>query len=190
MPRKNKKEQKLNVCECEQNDVEKQNKQTDLREIRSFVFRFVLLIAFGFLVFGCVFGIRPMTNDDMTPRMSAGDLVMFFRLDDDIHNNEVIVFKKEGTWYISRVVARGGDSVEITDEATLKVNGSVVIESNIYYTTPQYVSDVTYPLELKEDEYFVLCDYREGGKDSRYFGPVKKDEIKGKVIIVIRRSGI
>lgn len=188
MPTKNRERPELNISE--QNDAEKRKKQADLREIRSFVFRFILLIVLGFLVFGCVFGIRPMTNDDMAPRMSAGDLVLFFRLDDNIHDNEVIVFKKEGTWYVARVVARGGDTVEITEEATLKINGSIVIESNIYYTTPQYESGVTYPLELENDEYFVLCDYREGGKDSRYFGPVRKDEIKGKVITVIRRSDL
>lgn len=164
-------------------------KPEGLREIRSFIVRFLLLIAFAFITFGCIFGIQPMTNDDMTPRMSAGDLVLFFRLDDNIHNNEVIVFEKEGISYISRVVARSGDLVEITGESALKVNGSVVIERDIYYTTPRYESEVAYPLELEDDEYFVLCDYREGGKDSRYFGPVKKNEIKGKVITVIRRSG-
>lgn len=159
-------------------------------EIRSFAIRFLLLIALGILIFGRIFGIRPMTNDDMAPRISAGDLVLFFRLGDNFHNNEVIVFEKEGTKYISRVVARGGDSVEITGDAALKVNGSIVIESNIYYTTPPYESEVTYPLELKDDEYFVLCDRREGGKDSRYFGPVRENEIKGKVITVLRRSNL
>ena len=45
-------------------------------------------------------------------------------------------------------------------------------------------------LTLAEDEFFVLCDYREGARDSRYFGPVSEDEIKGKVITVVRRSGL
>lgn len=185
-----KKREEVELSTSEPSAIKKRRNQADLREIRSFVFRFVFLIVFSALLFGCVFGIRPIKNEDMTPRMSAGDLVLFFRLDKKIYNNEVVVLKKNGTWYISRVVAKGGDIVEITDEATLKVNGSIVIESHIYYTTPQYVSDVTYPLELKDDEYFVLCDYREGAKDSRYFGPVRKNEIKGKVITVIRRSGL
>lgn len=188
MTRKNRKKLERNFSE--QDNDKKKNKQAGIREIASFIVRLILLIAFGGIVFGCVFGIRPMTNNDMAPRISAGDLVFFFRLDDKIYNNDVIVLKKDGIFYVSRVVARGGDTVEITDEATLKINGSIVIESNIYYTTPQYASGVTYPVELKDDEYFVLCDYREGGKDSRYFGPVKKDEIKGKVITVIRRSGL
>lgn len=168
----------------------KNQKRAVLRELRSFFVRLFLLCVVGLLFFKVIFGIRPMKNDDMAPRISAGDLVLFFRLEDTIYNNDVIVFKKADNWYVARVVAHGGDSVEITEDAALKINGHIVIESNIYYTTPQYVSEVTYPVQLKDDEYFVLCDYREGGKDSRYFGPVQTDEIKGKVMTVIRRSGL
>ena len=49
---------------------------------------------------------------------------------------------------------------------------------------------VNYPLSLKKDEVFLLCDYREGGRDSRYFGAVSKKEIKGKVITILRRSDL
>jgi len=37
-------------------------------------------------------------------------------------------------------------------------------------------------IELKEDEYFVLGDNRLISKDSRSFGTVKKENIKGQVI--------
>ena len=87
-------------------------------------------------------------------------------------------------------MASGGDTVEVTDQATLVVNGSTVLENDIYYTTPKYDNGVTYPLTLAEDEFFILCDYREGARDSRYFGPVSEGEIKGKVITVVRRSGL
>lgn len=162
----------------------------DQAEVRSFAQRLVLLILLFGILFGFVFGIKPMPNADMSPRISAGDLMLFFRLDNDFHNGDVVIVKKNGSWYTSRIVAQGGDTVEITDDAKLKVNGSIVIESDIYYTTPQYESDVAYPLVLAEDEFFLLCDYREGAKDSRYFGAVNRSEIKGKVITVVRRSGL
>ena len=63
-------------------------------------------------------------------------------------------------------------------------------ENDIYYSTPRYESGITYPVTLAENEVFVLCDYREGAKDSRYFGPVSKSEIKGKVITIVRRSNL
>ena len=61
---------------------------------------------------------------------------------------------------------------------------------DIYYSTPRYENGPDYPVTMAEGEYFILCDYREGARDSRYFGPVSRDEIKGKVITVIRRSGL
>ena len=35
---------------------------------------------------------------------------------------------------------------------------------------------------LKDDEYFILGDNRLISKDSRYFGPIKDNEIKGKIV--------
>ena len=148
------------------------------------------MILLFWILFGVIFGLRPMPNEDMSPRISAGDLMLFYRLDKKPGNNEVVVFKKDDQWYTGRVVARGGDSVEITEDSELKVNGSIVIENDIYYKTPRYDDYVSYPLTLADDEYFILCDYREGAKDSRYFGPVCENEIKGKVITVIRHSGL
>ena len=46
------------------------------------------------------------------------------------------------------------------------------------------------PVTLGPDEYFILADSRQGGMDSRYLGPIAKDEIKGTVITVIRRNNI
>ena len=142
------------------------------------------------ILFGVVFGISPVQNNDMQPRMSSGDLLLFYRLENNIHNQDVIVFEKENKQYIGRVVAHGGDTVEITEGSELKINGSMVLENDIYYPTPRYEGGVTFPLVLAEEEFFVLCDYREGAKDSRYFGAVSKSEITGKVITVIRRSNL
>lgn len=159
-------------------------------EIAAFFIRLAVLVILLLILFGLIFGITPMQNDDMSPRISAGDLMLYYRLDRDFISDDVVVFTKNGEQYTGRIVAVGGDSVEIIEDAQLVVNGGIVMDSDIFYTTPQYESDVTYPVQLAEDEYFILCDYREGARDSRYFGPVNASEIKGKVITVIRRSNL
>lgn len=162
----------------------------DKASILGFFSRLLLLVVMVAAVFGLVFGVMPAPNDDMSPRISAGDLLLYYRLTEDFVNGDVVVAQQEGNRYVGRIVARGGDTVEITDQATLVVNGSTVIESGIYYSTPPYESGVTYPITLAQDELFLLCDYREGAKDSRYYGPVNIQEILGKVITVVRRSGL
>lgn len=162
----------------------------DAEDIAGFFSKLIAMVVLLTLLFGFAFGVTPMENDDMAPRISAGDLLFYYRLADDWANGDVMVFEKDGEQYVGRIVARGGDTVEVTDQATLVVNGSTVLENDIYYTTPKYDDGPAYPVTLAQDEFFILCDYREGARDSRYFGPVKASEVKGKVITVIRRSGL
>lgn len=168
----------------------KRRRCADAEDIAGFFTKLVAIVVLLALLFGFAFGLTPMQNDDMSPRISAGDLLFYYRLADDLVTGDVLVFDKDGEQYVGRIVANPGDTVEVTDQATLVVNGSTVLENDTYYTTPKYDDGPTYPLTLAQDEYFILCDYREGARDSRYFGPVKAGEIKGKVITVIRRSGL
>lgn len=162
----------------------------DREEIISFITKLVWMALLLAVLFGGIFGITSMKNYDMMPRISSGDLVLYYRLEQKLHSQDVVVLEKDGVQYIGRVVAAGGDTVEVTEDSHLKVNGSTVIESDIYYSTPRYESSVEYPLVLTENQYFVLGDFRENARDSRLFGPVDRTEIKGKIITVIRRSGL
>lgn len=162
----------------------------DGSDIRGFLMRLLLLALILWVLFGVVYGIAPMKDDAMMPRISAGDLLLYYRLENELYNSDVVVFEKDDVQYTGRIVARGGDSVEITEDSELMVNGSIVIENDIYFKTPKYEDNVSYPLVLGADQVFVLCDFREGAKDSRYFGAVSLTEIKGKVITVLRRSGL
>ena len=168
----------------------KRRRCLDREDIFAFFTKLAAMAVLLAALFGLAFGITPMANDDMAPRISAGDLLLYYRLANDWATGDVMVFEKDGEQYVGRIVAHGGDTVEVTDQATLVVNGSTVLENNIYYTTPKYENGPAYPLTLAEDEFFVLCDYREGARDSRYFGQVSEGEIKGKVITVVRRSGL
>ena len=152
-----------------------------MSEIKAFFIRLVILLIFLWLLFGVFFGITPMRGNDMFPRISAGDLLLYYRLEKNFNSGDVLVFRKQGKISTGRVVAHGGDSVEITGDGELKV---------FYKTYPYDKKKVNYPLSLKKDEVFLLCDYREGGRDSRYFGAVSKKEIKGKVITILRRSDL
>ena len=159
-------------------------------EIISFFEKLILMVVLLVVLFGYAFGITPMKSNDMSPRLSAGDLLLYYRLETKFRSDDVVVFDKNGTQYVGRIVAKGGDAVEITEDSQLKINNSTMVETGIFYQTIRYGDQITYPVELKEDEYFILCDYRNGAKDSRYFGAVKQDEIRGKVITVIRRSDL
>ncbi|MBR5348547.1 MAG: signal peptidase I [Lachnospiraceae bacterium] len=152
---------------------------------------FLLLI---WILFFKIVGITHMPNGDMSPRVDAGDLLIFYRLDRNAAFQELVVFEKEvddsgkKQMFVGRVIGAPGDTVEINAASRPVVNGNAIVEDMIYYDTPKRGDKVTYPLTLGEDEYFILVDGRKEGMDSRYFGPVKKSEILGTVITVIRRN--
>ena len=162
----------------------------DCEDIKSFFGKLIMMALMLYVMFGLLFGITPMKNNDMSPRISSGDILLYYRLENKLRAQDVVVFEKDGRQYVGRIVAVGGDSVEITENSTLRVNGSTIVESDIFYSTPRYGDEVSYPLDLAEDQYFILCDYRDGAKDSRYFGAVEMSEMKGKVLAVLRRSGL
>ena len=159
-------------------------------DVKSFFTRLILMALLLWVLFGKLFGITPMANNDMSPSISAGDLILYYRMQEKLRTDDVVVFEKDGRQYVGRIVGKGGETVEITEDSRLKINGSTVMESDIFYSTPRYESEVTYPVELAEDEFFILCDYREGARASRYFGAVKRSEIKGKAITILRRSSL
>ena len=60
-------------------------------------------------------------NDDMLPRISAGDLLLYYRLENSWIAGDVVVFEKEGEQYVGRIVAVSGDTVEVTEDAQLVI---------------------------------------------------------------------
>lgn len=171
----------------EKRDREERNWQRE--EIVMF-FRNLAVMALTLIVmFGVVFGVYRVHDNAMSPRISAGDLLFYYRLEKQLRTQDVVVLRKDGKRYVGRVVAKSGDQVEVTEDACLKVNGNLIVETDIFYDTLRDGDHLNYPVILGDGQYFVLGDFRIGAEDSRYFGPVEKSEILGKVLILLRRTG-
>ena len=96
---------------------------------------------------------------------------------------------QDGTQSISRVVGLEGCEIDITEAGELKTNGYIPSESVFYRTERAEGSSVVFPLTVRQGEVSLLDDYRTIGRDSRVFGPVEKDRIKGRIIYIVRRRG-
>ena len=167
---------------------EKSKKRSPMGPIQTFFLNALLIVTALWLLFGFVLGFATVPNGDMSPNFKSGDLLMYYRLNRNFVAQDVVVLKKNNTVYVGRIVAKGGDTVDITDAGGLVINGNTMIETNIYNRTVRYEGFVSYPLTLKDGEYFVLVDLRSSGEDSRYYGAVAESEILGKVITVVRRN--
>lgn len=169
---------------------ERRIRLADRRAARALLRKAVLIGAVFYLLFGVFFGITPMKGGDMQPKFAAGDILIYYRRYYDYLRNDVAVIERSDGKYVGRIIGTPGDKVDITDTGAVVINGATLIEPDIFYTTERYQGAVEFPLVLGRDEYFVLGDNRKNAKDSRYFGVVKANELRGRVVAAISRSDI
>ena len=160
-----------------------------MNDFQYFCMQTLALVLIVYVLFGHLVGIVSMPNADMYPRIDSGDFLLVYRLDKSPKAQDIMMFKKNGTRYVGRVIAVGGDTVEVIDGA-VKVNGYTMVEPNIFYEKYPLEGFTEYPLKLADDECFILSDQRKGTEDSRFFGPVNYREMEGTVISVMRRNNL
>lgn len=155
---------------------------------RSLALKAILVAAAGVVLFTQVLTVTIASGQGMFPSIKDGDLVVALRINRGYEQNDVVVYRQDGVRKIGRVAGKAYDLVYMDDSGSLLVNG-VSETGEILY--PTYAKEgITYPLQLAEDEIFVLGDYRTKSEDSRDYGAIPADDVEGKVITVIRRRGL
>lgn len=134
-------------------------------------------------------------SSSMEPTLNVGDYMLSIPAlenKDNPKRGDIIVFtppaswdQPEGTIFVKRVIAVGGDTVECcTTDGKVKVNNQPIDESYMKNSN----GSRTYSYKVPEGTVFVLGDNRENSADSRYhssepFVPIAN--IKGKPMQLI-----
>lgn len=151
----------------------------------------ILLKIFGFLlllyiIFTFVFQWVRYDEIKMTPAVKPGDLLLVDKINKVSQVRDLVALQSEEQMLIRRVIAVGGDRVQITDQGVL-VNGIIQSEPYAIGETNLYKDGFTGEVVLAADEVFVLADVREDALDSRVFGPVRISDLIGRVAFFVRR---
>ena len=101
-----------------------------------------------------------------------------------ISRGDIVVFRyprDTSKSYIKRVVAGPGDRVVI-DKGRVYVNGDLLREG---YVPSRFKDDRSYPeIVVPQNAFFVMGDHRSMSQDSRDFGPVDRDYVLGKAVLI------
>lgn len=155
--------------------------------------KFVILVLALFLVFRYVIGFSVVDGVSMRNTFAKGDIVLYTRIHKEVNIGDVVTVRiPSGVFYIKRVVAKGGDVIDLKD-GVLYVNG--VAEEGSYVlgqTRPEGDQDghqvVSYPYVVPDGYIFAVGDNREDSIDSRSFGAVPESGIKGVVHVHISQD--
>ena len=147
-----------------------------LREIKPYIYIVLaVMIIRSFLVTpGLVNG------ESMEDTLLSNDVVLVNKigLKTGIHRFDIVVLEYDGDTLIKRIIGLPGDKVEYKDNV-LYINDLEIIHDFKFQKTDDFV------LQAGDKEYIVLGDNRKDSKDSRIFGPVKENQIKGKVNLIL-----
>lgn len=159
------------------------------RFVFSYLIKIAVITAVFVVVLTLVINLHRMKGNRMFPSVRDGDLGIFFRLT-DCHTNDVVLYTDAtGQETVGRIIAVGRQTVEFFKDGGYEVDGAATYDEIPYETYMSEKNSISYPITLKEDEYFILNDFRNDTADSREYGPVKKENIKGKLLYLLRRRG-
>ncbi|WP_161979708.1 signal peptidase I [Streptococcus sp. S784/96/1] len=160
-----------------------------LRPLLGLIIKIAVIAAILIVLFQYIFGLAIVQTNHMSPALNAGDGVLYYRLGDHYHINDVVVYEMDNTLKMGRVVAQTNDEVSFTKEGGLLINGHPA-EKDVPYLTYPHSSGPDFPYKVPKDTYFILNDYREERSDSRYHGAIPIKKIKGKISTLLRVRGI
>ena len=115
-----------------------------------------------------------------------------------LKREDIVVFKypeEPERDFIKRVIGLPGETVEVREKKVF-INGKALTEPYAHYlepvATPSEFHEVTSfdvrerygPVTVPPDHYFVMGDNRDNSQDSRYWGFLPREYIKGKALIL------
>lgn len=143
----------------------------------------ILVLAIAFFAFQQVYHFRIVHGSDMFPSLCDGDLVLCYRVK-ECKKNDIVCYTVNGSDYFGRVAAKGGDEVALSADGNFTVNGTNQNNEVIYPTYP--VNGKGFKVHVRADELFILGDFRTEATDSRMFGCIPMEDVKDRVVVLIR----
>lgn len=166
-----------------------------LGSIGSFIYSTIetIIVAVVLAVVLYVFIMTPheVVGNSMFPTYKNGEYLMANKVIYKVSKpkrGDVIIFQYSDTQdFIKRIIGEPGDEVMIKD-GKYYINGKQLDESKYLADTVvtnggSYIHEGQ-SISVPDGEYFVSGDNRPNSSDSREFGPISKERIKGKAWIV------
>ena len=149
------------------------------RTLRTTIFSLLLVAAAAVIIAVLLLPVLQISGDSMEGTLSDGDTVLSLN-DGKYKTGDIIGFYYNNVVLIKRVIATGGDWVDIAEDGTVSVNGVVLNEP---YVAQKALGEcnIKLPYQVPQGRCFVLGDNRAESIDSRNtaVGCISNDVVLG-----------
>ena len=169
------------------------------KSILEWVVVIVGAVGLALLIKAFLFQAYYIPSPSMNPTLFEGDRILVKKLSYKLHSvnrGDLIVFDTPEASgkddLIKRVIGLPGEFVNVEEER-IEIDGGLLLEpylplsSNIKsFATPDNCvnrPDENYGCRIPDDHVFVMGDNRSNSRDSRFFGPVPIEDVKGRAFI-------
>lgn len=164
-------------------ELKKENTKKEYNKVlRTTIFVLLVVTAAAVIITVLMFPVLEIKGDAMNATLRNGDFIVTGKAA-EYSRGDVIAFYYNNTLLVKRIIAVGGDEVDIDEDGNVTVNGQAISEP---YVTGKTLGEcnVTFPYSVPSDEFFVLGDNRAMSVDSRNtaLGTVTQDLIVGKLL--------
>ena len=156
-----------------------------VKDLLSLIIYIGIVVLICFLIVTFVGRRTTVHGDSMEPTLQSGDglwINMLAYKFGEPKRYDIIVFPYEDDVnYIKRIIGLPGETVQITDNGDILINGEVLVEPKSFDRIRNN-GIASSPITLGPDEVFVLGDNRNNSRDSRWadVGNIKLDKIIGR----------
>lgn len=161
-----------------------------IRKILGTILYFLGIFVAAWLIVHFVAQRTVVDGPSMETTLNDGDNLIIDKISyrfEDPKRFDIIVFPfqyKENTFYIKRIIGLPGETVSITENGIIMINGEPLQESY----GKEVIRDsgmAKDPITLSDGEYFVLGDNRNNSSDSRdpSVGIIKRSDIVGRAFM-------
>ena len=180
--RKKKVRQRPTVKELEGELRRVKYRKKDGSVVRSTVYALITVAAVAVLVATLWLPVLQIYGASMTPTLSDGQIVFSIK-HQNLEPGDIVAFYYNNKILIKRVIAKGGDWVNMDRDGNVYVNNVLLEEP--YLTDKAYGdSDLEYPYQVPDGKIFVMGDHRSTSADSRHtaVGCIGDDQLVGKIL--------
>lgn len=126
--------------------------------------------------------IMSIHGGSMLPNLEDGNLVVAIKTE-EFERGDVCAFYSGSSVLCKRVIAFGGETVDVDENGIVYINGAPLTEDYII-AADIGTTDIEYPYTVPEHTYFVMGDNRPTSIDSRStkIGCVSESQMIGKLV--------